>query len=884
MATIRTLRANLEASGASEFRKEMKKSAEAAHTLQKAVESSIDANDSFGESMESASEIGSGFALVMAQRVARGAAAATGSLVGLVEIGIGQAAAGIENLGQQIQNRSEDMKRFGSVANATGLVLEGLGDTVNKVAEGLTALRLTLAAVIGTTLAGSVKTANTFEESFNRIETVVPMAAGELEDLRSELSALSAETGISAATVNETFFKAITRMPRLAEDSEKALGLVRTALEAQATGFTTATQAVETYEAVLQGFQLRAEDAESISSKLFRTQQLAGVTFDRIAKSIGDVASITDALGGSFEELLAVYATLVPTGQSVSEVTTQLRSVISGIIDPIDRASPKARKLGIDMSAAAVRSEGLLGVIGEIIRRTEGDPEILSRLFGRREAVAFLATIANRMGTVNERQRQIIASTDDHQQTLETINESISRQKSLIAQEWVDSLRSLGFTLKDLLDEPFLGFLKGIRLTSQAITGLVDGILGAVNVLNDFGEALLSVATGQMDKARQNIGEIADALEWTHIPQAIRETSDGLMSVLRMLDDVPDRAGRAQESMQEMAETVRVSFRPEGEVPDPLQFRLPPRPGEPISRPAIPLRPMAEMVQKMERLSQQAQVFGENFDLAGESAKVIRQTITDFLDLGLTPSSRIIQQLSDMLLIINERAEQLQNTLRGLFLGGLPGLPTRRRDVAGLFGLPRPEQLSQLLRQQVQERFGVARSQMAFGRLQRMAGERIDIQNIADARSELGKGTSDFEKLGSVFGESVLPAIAAVTGAADNMARSLLQGAGSILQGLARFGVLAGPFGAAGSVLGAFAGFFQHGGHIGRGQFGVVGERGPEFVQGPATVSPGGLTISVDASSLPAPRTPFEQARDQMWQELLDESARVNKQSGGELG
>jgi hypothetical protein len=35
-----------------------------------------------------------------------------------------------------------------------------------------------------------------------------------------------------------------------------------------------------------------------------------------------------------------------------------------------------------------------------------------------------------------------------------------------------------------------------------------------------------------------------------------------------------------------------------------------------------------------------------------------------------------------------------------------------------------------------------------------------------------------------------------------------------------------------------FAGFFANGGMIPSGQFGVVGERGPELISGPATVTP----------------------------------------------
>jgi hypothetical protein len=43
-----------------------------------------------------------------------------------------------------------------------------------------------------------------------------------------------------------------------------------------------------------------------------------------------------------------------------------------------------------------------------------------------------------------------------------------------------------------------------------------------------------------------------------------------------------------------------------------------------------------------------------------------------------------------------------------------------------------------------------------------------------------------------------------------------------------------------------FDGFFANGGQIGAGKFGVVGENGPEFVSGPANVTPmGGGSTSV---------------------------------------
>ena len=70
-------------------------------------------------------------------------------------------------------------------------------------------------------------------------------------------------------------------------------------------------------------------------------------------------------------------------------------------------------------------------------------------------------------------------------------------------------------------------------------------------------------------------------------------------------------------------------------------------------------------------------------------------------------------------------------------------------------------------------------------------------------------------------------------------------------------------FSAASGGGGLFAGFFQNGGFIPRGQFGIVGEAGPEIVRGPAEVTSasgteeilsgaGGGNITINVSAIDA--------------------------------
>jgi tape measure domain-containing protein len=109
---------------------------------------------------------------------------------------------------------------------------------------------------------------------------------------------------------------------------------------------------------------------------------------------------------------------------------------------------------------------------------------------------------------------------------------------------------------------------------------------------------------------------------------------------------------------------------------------------------------------------------------------------------------------------------------------------------------------------------------------------------------------------------------------------------GKIGSALGRFGSLASIAGLAipgigqiagiSSILGSFAGGFAEGGYIPSGQWGIVGERGPEVVRGPASVSPGAMP----QINVPPARDPMSFARDQQWVRAIVEAFRTAEEGG----
>lgn len=162
----------------------------------------------------------------------------------------------------------------------------------------------------------------------------------------------------------------------------------------------------------------------------------------------------------------------------------------------------------------------------------------------------------------------------------------------------------------------------------------------------------------------------------------------------------------------------------------------------------------------------------------------------------------------------------------------------------------------------------------------------IDPDELQSSLKNVGEEGAN---LGQVFQNKLLPSFDNLINkafGADSALGKVASSIVSVVQGFAQGGPIGGGLG----LLTSFAGFFQHGGTIPAGQFGIVGESGPEPVAGPATVFPsegalaasadGGGGVSLDPRNLSG-GTRFMLAKDPAWQAAVDEFLDENERRGG---
>jgi len=146
---------------------------------------------------------------------------------------------------------------------------------------------------------------------------------------------------------------------------------------------------------VLNAYGLEANKAGKIVDGFAQTQADGKIVVDQYAQQIGRIAPIAAGAGVSIDELNAAISAVTATGVPVESTFAGLRQVIASIQKPTKQASDVAEKLGIDFSAAALKSKGLSAVLEEIRDKGGASADNLSQLFGSVEALTAIQPLLN---------------------------------------------------------------------------------------------------------------------------------------------------------------------------------------------------------------------------------------------------------------------------------------------------------------------------------------------------------------------------------------------------------------------------------------------------------------------------------------------------------
>jgi TP901 family phage tail tape measure protein len=457
---------------------------------------------------------GMGIAALAASRLSRSfsgmSAIARGvgsQLVSLTEVGLRGISRGLRTMADGMRDANGDLTLLGKTTSVAATGFDKLSDALHTVGRVMLGLKLAAAAAAVGVGVLAHRAAAEFGPAFNRVITLARGTSKEMELLGAETSAMAGRIGGEGAEAAGALYQVMSAIPGLARDTRGAMDVLEPSLVAASTGFTEAETAVAAVTGILNAFNLKASQATEVSDALFFAQQQGVTTFGEIAASIGSVADLASSLGGRYQDVLAILATTADGTASTAERMTQLRGTISAIIKPTEQAKEAVAGLGIDLSAAALRTDGLAGFLTRLIRVTKGDPDVLARMFPQ-ESLALILSLSRQTEELRDNLEGFNDTAGMTVRTAETMNNSWERQREILSSRLSTALRGIG--------DDFEGV---------GVVGLkaVNGILEGLNKMELFLErtSLLDSLTRQLREIGGEIDRWFDEMFGKPIPVTV---------------------------------------------------------------------------------------------------------------------------------------------------------------------------------------------------------------------------------------------------------------------------------------------------------------------------------------------------------------------------
>lgn len=732
-------------------------------SAEKAGEGARDAGEGFGDfadTAEGAAEASAGLALVVGRRLVSGLRGAVGwlgrttsGLLGVTSVGLETAGQGLRELGQELKENGGAWRALGIAADGAGRTLQGVGVVLGKVAASITGVQVAAIAAAAALAHMGNRATDKFVPGWNRVLTLIPEGTEGLEELRDRVDALSASLGVAEGEALAAFYNVLSALPQLAQRPTEALKVLEAVLKATSTGFADGATAARAITSVMNAFGLEAEEALRVADQLFAAQNQGVLTFGEVAAEIGKVSDLTSSLNADFGDLLGILATVTPSGQNVSQTMTQISSVLGEILDPTEELN---EALG-GSAAGFVRDRGLVAALQRVAEVTEGNPEVIARMFGRKEAIALVVSLSRQLDTLEQKTRDIAEAGGETDRVVQRMNRSFEKQKDILDKQVNRTLRQLSDTWQGLRVTAvgaLAAILQGINDVDDAVDHSLDNlILGLLaHPLSPVQSAAFTQRLSlneELRKAAQRAGEAPDL-----VPGAGGRGGGGFLSIglaeaeaarrqleeaTRLLGEIRTTAGEIprvepieEESIRRMATFVgfRDALREMAELTGPVVgpgvegFEA--GPGGQLVAADEDVRRLASLAREMERINRVAETEEQRLRLAqkaldehGLSVDDVKNSTSELADIILRELLRALPAWAEEMLGLTDETDDAADSTRDLVdhvenLVQLAGGVLALADAFGVFGDEAERELNRAVRSATQLVQGIQSLQSAI--------------------------------------------------------------------------------------------------------------------------------------------------------------------------
>lgn len=218
-------------------------------------------------------------------------------------------------------------------AASGGGLLSGIAGQMGISPSMLTGAGATVAGfgMLAGAIRENVRTAATFEESLSRLSSLTGKTGKDLEELKGYAIELGSSTTLSASQVSEAFMMIGSQQPQLLASGEALRDVTKAAItlsEAAGIELSTAAQSLSTS---INQFGGNSANAARFVNVLAAASQKGAGDISFLGEAISKSGVLANAVGASYEELVANLEQLAQAGIDAGTSGTALRSIIANL-------------------------------------------------------------------------------------------------------------------------------------------------------------------------------------------------------------------------------------------------------------------------------------------------------------------------------------------------------------------------------------------------------------------------------------------------------------------------------------------------------------------------------------------------------------------------
>jgi TP901 family phage tail tape measure protein len=414
----------------------------------------------------------------------------------------------LDQLESQVGSASRQIE---GLEQASSRASAGIERNMQRAGTALVALG-TSAVAVGSQAVGL---GNEFERNMARIEGLVGIARGEVDQMRGSVMQLAGRTATAPQELSNALFT-ITSAGLRGSDAMEALDV---AARGSAAGMGDTRSVATALTGVLNAYATSGITAAQAGDFLAGTARAGNFEVSELAGSIGRVLPMASAAGVALSDVGGSIALLTRNGLSASEAVTQTSAVMRGLVTPTSEAAGRMEELGLssDQVRGTLQNDGLVAALQMLWEATGQNVDEFAKLVGGSEAAgaalsivqADASTIEGTFGLVADSAGILdeafnaVAETNDFKlrQAMVDIRTSLTEVGLVIAQIVVPAAQTLA-TGVGFVADAFLVLPGPLQSVVVGLGGIAGPAGLALLAMSRMSGAVLTAGTRLADTGR----------------------------------------------------------------------------------------------------------------------------------------------------------------------------------------------------------------------------------------------------------------------------------------------------------------------------------------------------------------------------------------------